>query len=192
MKRFENEYVEYPRKKGNLSSIPSDMYFTERKSSSPVTVEFSKGGEYSLAGDDCHMNNDHYKNWEESPYKKRTVVSENRDREQKSKIGLRIQKKLMIVILIAIIIVIVIIAIALKMSLATNLLALIEISFPFPYSFDCISKVTNLPQILEILSLTETTKLLTGFLGTSGVNAMQIATVEKEQGVENVIQTMQR
>ena len=52
--------------------------------------------------------------------------------------------------------------------------------------------MTNLPQILEILALAETTKLLTGFLGTSGVNAMQIATVEKEQGVENVIQTMQR
>ena len=91
MKRFENEYVEDPRKKGNLSSTPSDMYFTERKSSSPVTVEFSKGGEYSLAGDDCQMNNDHYKNLDENPSKKRTVVSENREWEQKRKTGLGIQ-----------------------------------------------------------------------------------------------------
>ena len=93
MKKIENEYVGDPGKRGKLSSIPSNMYFTERKSSSPVTVEFSKGGEYSLADSVCQIDNDHYKNWDENPSKKRTVVSENREREQKRKNGLRIQKK---------------------------------------------------------------------------------------------------
>ena len=120
MDRTENEYVVRPGQKESKSSFDG-IYYTKRKAPiQSVTVECSKEGEYTLADNDLQSHNDIYLNSDEKPYKKRTIVTENKSEEQKKKASLTIQKNWIIAIIIVVLIVIVIIAVALKMSLKSN------------------------------------------------------------------------